>query len=224
LEEKPLQPLLKLCGNHSVHDTTVTLASSADYIGFVFAKSKRQVVREQVLEWLRECESKNNKKLVALFVNESVRSILESIHDLPLDVIQCHGNESAEEVKELKEQIDIPIWKAIHHHQDAIKLMQSYEGIVSGYIVDCKVGDQWGGTGVSFDWDYIPFYLEEGKRQGVPVFIAGGIRPGNVEKVLQYRPDGIDVSSGIEESGKKSRELIRQLEERMKRNGNNVSR
>jgi phosphoribosylanthranilate isomerase len=75
-------------------------------------------------------------------------------------------------------------------------------------------------TGVSFDWTYIPTYLNEGKKQGVPVFIAGGINPDNIEHVLDYQPDGIDVSSGIEENGRKSRKLIRQLEERMNRYGN----
>ncbi len=58
----------------------------------------------------------------------------------------------------------------------------------------------------------------------VPVFIAGGINPTNIDELLSYQPDGIDVSSGIEENGKKSSELIRQLEERMNRNGSNVSR
>ncbi|KHF40332.1 phosphoribosylanthranilate isomerase [Halalkalibacter okhensis] len=219
-----MQPLLKLCGNHSAHDTMVTLSSSADYIGFVFAKSKRQVVRKQVQEWLSEHRNFNDKKLVALFVNESIETIIAAIKDLPIDVIQCHGNESVEQLSELKSRVDLPIWKAIHHKQDAIKRMESYQGVVSGYIVDCKVQGQWGGSGVSFDWDYIPQYLDEGKRQGVPVFIAGGIRPENVEEVLQYSPDGVDVSSGIEENGQKSRDLIRQLEERVKQYDNNVPR
>ncbi|MDT8860006.1 phosphoribosylanthranilate isomerase [Alkalihalobacillus sp. MEB130] len=218
-----MQPLLKLCGNHSEHDTNVTLSSNADYIGFVFAKSKRQVVREQVEAWLKQ-EGKKEKKLVALFVNEKIEQIEDAIKGLPIDIIQCHGDETAEEVKKINEQIQLPIWKAIHHQPDAISVMRKYEGLVSGYIVDCKVGDQWGGTGVSFDWEYIPAYLEEGKRQGVPIFIAGGIRPDNVDKVLEYGPDGIDVSSGIEDNGQKSKELISQLEERMKRYDNNVSR
>ncbi|GAE25074.1 phosphoribosylanthranilate isomerase [Halalkalibacter wakoensis JCM 9140] len=218
-----MRPLLKLCGNHSNQDTNRSLQSSADYIGFVFAKSKRQVTREKVQDWLSNT-SKNDKKIVALFVNERADQIEAALDGLPIDVIQCHGDESPEEVKEIKIRLALPIFKAIHHHEDALKRMKMFEGIASGYIVDCKVGNQWGGTGVSFDWTTIPSYLKEGKRQKVPVFIAGGIRPENVEEVLKYEPDGIDVSSGIEKNGMKSTELISLLEERVKSYDYNVPR
>jgi phosphoribosylanthranilate isomerase len=219
LEEKPLQPLLKLCGNHSLEDTAHSLSSTADYIGFVFADSKRRVSRKQIQEWLTVHEKKE-KKLVALFVNETAETIRTIISSLPIDIIQCHGNESAEEIDKIKRTTKLTVWKAIHHNEEALNLMKTYHGIADGFIVDCKVGNQWGGTGVSFDWTYIPTYLNEGKKQGVPVFIAGGINPDNIEHVLDYQPDGIDVSSGIEENGRKSRKLIRQLEERMNRYGN----
>ncbi|MFC0470282.1 phosphoribosylanthranilate isomerase [Halalkalibacter kiskunsagensis] len=219
-----MQPLLKLCGNHSLHDTNVSTSSNADYIGFVFAKSKRQVNGEQVRDWMKAQKKTNNKKIVALFVNEDAKSIQSTINELPIDIIQCHGNEKPEQIAEIKKITSLPVWKVIHHSKDALQLMLTYEGLVAGYIVDCKVGNQWGGTGTSFDWSYIPYYLDEGKKQGVPVFIAGGIRPDNIDKVLDYGPDGIDVSSGIEENGIKSRKLIKQLEERMNQHENNTSR
>lgn len=219
-----MSPLLKLCGNHSADDIKVSFNSSADYIGFVFAESKRKVERKQVVEWLDKQQSKGQKQLVALFVNASTADILSAIEGLPFDVIQCHGHESAEQIAEIKERTGLVVWKVIHHNEAALSLMQTYKGIADGYIVDCKVGNQWGGTGVSFDWRYAPSYINEGRVQQVPVFIAGGINPGNVEELLSFQPDGIDVSSGIEEDGKKSSELVRQLEERMNRNGSDVSR
>ncbi|MFC0559888.1 phosphoribosylanthranilate isomerase [Halalkalibacter alkalisediminis] len=211
-----MQPLLKLCGNHSIDDTNLSLASSADYVGFVFAESKRQVTREQLKTWLLNRELKE-KKLVALFVNETANTIQSLILDLPIDIIQCHGSETAKEIAKIKQVTCLPVWKAIHHNSEALQVMRTYHGSVDGYIVDCKVGNQWGGTGVSFDWTYIPAYLQEGRTQGVPVFIAGGIRPENIDQVLSYEPDGIDVSSGIEENGNKCNKLIKQLEERMNR-------
>lgn len=211
-----MQPLLKLCGNHSIDDTNIALKSSAEYIGFVFAESKRRVTSEQLKKWLFNQELRE-KKLVALFVNEAADFIQSSISDLPIDVIQCHGNESAKRLAEIKQVTHLPVWKAIHHNSEALQIMKTYRGIVDGYIIDCKVGKQWGGTGVSFDWTYIPAYLQEGRAQGVPVFIAGGINPENIDQVLSYEPDGIDVSSGIEEKGKKCNKLIKQLEERMNR-------
>ncbi len=216
--ENRLQPLLKLCGNHSFEDTKNTLSSNADYLGFVFAKSKRQVRSTDILNWLSMID-KQEKKIVALFVNEPASVIFDTISNLPIDIIQCHGNETSSELAEVKEITQLPVWKAIHHSEHALEVIRTYRGISDGYIIDCKVGSQWGGTGVSFDWTFIPHYLQEGREQGVPVFIAGGINPDNIEKVLAYQPDGIDVSSGIEENNQKSMKLIKQLEERMIRHG-----
>lgn len=209
-------PLLKLCGNHSADDTRVSFASNADYVGFVFAQGKRQVSNEMVRNWLQN-EAKPHQKLVALFVNDDAEAIVNSIKQIPFDIIQCHGNEEPELVTEIKERTGLPVWKVIHHSDDAITNMRRYSEIADGYVVDCKVGSKWGGTGTSFDWSYVPTYVEEGRRQGVPVFIAGGIRPDNVDELLMYKPAGIDVSSGIEVDGKKSEKLVRELEERMGR-------
>lgn len=217
-------PLLKICGNHSALDVQVSSESTADYIGFVFAKSKRQVTNAQMKKWLQAKKGATNKKLVALFVNAPLEQIKAAIEGIPFDVIQCHGDETPEQVAEVKEETGVKVWKVIHHNEQAISVMKTYEGIADGYVIDCKVGDQWGGTGVSFDWHFVPSYIHEGKRQGVPVFIAGGITPNNVRNLLDYRPDGIDLSSGIEENGMKSPRLVEQLEERMKRNGNDISR
>lgn len=211
------RPLLKLCGNHSEHDVNVAFASSAEYIGFVFAKSKRQVTREQLKQWLRN-EQNRQKRIVALFVNETIEKVQNQLEGINVDVIQCHGNEPPEYMIELKQRVKQSLWKVIHHKDDALETMKTYEGIVDGYVVDCKVGTQWGGTGVSFDWRHVPKYVEEGHRQGVPVWIAGGVNPQNVDDLLRYEPDGVDLSSGIENEGQKSLNLIRQLEERMKRN------
>lgn len=219
-----MSPLLKLCGNHSAEDVDVAYQSSADYIGFVFAKSKRQVKREDVQKWMDQYENRRGKKLVALFVHAETDEIIETIKGLPFDVIQCHGNELPEQVADIKERTGLSVWKVIHHSEEALRTMKEYEGTCDGYVIDCKVGNQWGGTGVSFDWEFVPLYIEEGKRQQVPVFIAGGINPDNIEELLAFNPDGVDLSSGIEENGQKSSKLVSQLEERMNWNGNDVPR
>lgn len=217
-----MRPLLKLCGNHSKHDVDVALASNADYIGFVFAESKRKVTNSNLKEWLKDVDQ-NNKKIVALFVNADEDTISSAIDGIKVDVIQCHGAESVELVQKIKQKTNLPIWKVIHHNEDALKTMRTFTDIVDGYVVDCKAGGKWGGTGQSFDWSYIPSYLEEGKRQRVPVFIAGGVRPDNVKQLLAYEPDGIDLSSGIEQDGYKSSSLVSELEERMNECGSKLS-
>lgn len=219
-----MRPLLKYCGNHSLHDVKLSLSSEADFIGFVFAKSKRQVTRDQVKSWLENVRIDEQKKLVALFVNASADEVVQTIDGLPFSVVQCHGNEPPEVVAEIKKRTNLSVWKVIHHSDDAIHSMKTYAQIADGYIIDCKVGNQWGGTGVSFDWRFVPSYLEEGRRQGVCVFIAGGITPDNVRQLLPYNPDGIDLSSGIEENGQKSKKRMLQLEERMNKHDNELSR
>ncbi|MED5075681.1 N-(5'-phosphoribosyl)anthranilate isomerase, partial [Anoxybacillus geothermalis] len=73
--------------------------------------------------------------------------------------------------------------------------------------------------GVAFDWEAVPRYLEEAARQGVPCFIAGGVTPDNIERLLLYRPDGIDISSGIETDGRKDPTKMKQIEEKIKHHG-----
>ncbi|HET7578548.1 MAG TPA: phosphoribosylanthranilate isomerase [Bacillales bacterium] len=216
---------IKYCGNHSLQNLELTTNSLASYIGIVFAKeSKRCVDPRQAAEWLEKTPLKPGQKLVGLFVNAAAEKIKSVVETVPLDIIQCHGSESPEQVKEIAAVTGLPVWKAIHHDESALDRMRSYEGIAAGYVVDCKVKGQWGGTGRSFDWTVIPDYTAEAERQEVLCLIAGGVRADNVEKLLRYEPHGIDLSSGIETNGEKDQEEIRRLEERMKRNGIVLSR
>lgn len=209
------RPLLKYCGNHSLADLRHTTNSGADYLGFVFADSKRRVNEQQVAEWLKEITLKSNQKLVGLFVNPSVNDIQSILRKVPLQIIQLHGSEDRDQIAEIADVTGFPVWKAIHHDERALQRMQSYEGVCDGYIIDCKVSGKWGGTGKTFDWKAIPYYQNEAKRQQVPYFIAGGIHSENVEDLLAYSPDGIDLSSGIETDGHKDQLKMNRLEERM---------
>lgn len=205
---------LKYCGNKSLSDLRVVSKSRAKYIGFIFAESKRKVYPEELSRWLLQVDLQS-KKLVGVFVNATPDEIANVVSQVPLSIIQCHGNESAEQLIEIKSIINVPIWKAIHHSDGALRLMRSLNGIVDGYVIDSKVKGMWGGTGVTFDWNRVGDYIEEAESQGVPCFIAGGITPENVSTLLQYRLKGIDLSSGIELEGNKNIVLIRELEERL---------
>ncbi|MCM2674342.1 phosphoribosylanthranilate isomerase [Alkalicoccobacillus plakortidis] len=218
-----MTPLLKYCGNKSSEDLAVTTSSKADYLGFVFVPgTKRYVEPKKVNTWL-EKNRINPKKLVALFVNESPHMIEEICTLLPIDVIQCHGTESPTFVTNIKQKTGKEVWKVIHHHPEAISQMQTFNGIADGYIVDTKVAGSLGGTGQTFDWEQIPGYIKEGKRQSVPVFIAGGVDATNIARLASYSPDGIDLSSGIEVNGHKSPESIRELEKELLRHDHTLS-
>lgn len=206
---------LKYCGNHTLDDFRITRKGKSQYLGVVFAESKRQVTAEQLQHWLEQLADLRGKKLVGLFVNADTETVIRVLNHVSLDVIQLHGHESPEVAAAISEATKLPVWKVLHHDEEALSLMKTYEHIVDGYVVDCKVKDQWGGSGQSFDWTAIPQYTEEAKRQGVPCFIAGGISDDNIAELLPYAPDGVDLSSGLESEGAKDEKRMKRLEKRI---------
>jgi phosphoribosylanthranilate isomerase len=206
--------LLKYCGNRSYEDYQVVQGTQATHIGFIFVpSSKRFVEPRTVKEWMEKTPSRSNLKTVGVLVNPDITFIRNLCGSLSLDVLQFHGTESPEFIKMVKAFYSGEIWKVIHDRAGAVATMEPYEGLVNGFLVDCKVGEAWGGTGQSFDWTFIPDYLHEAHRQGVPCLIAGGVTAENVEDLLKWMPDGIDLASGIEKDEKKSIYRIQALEE-----------
>nr|WP_246055338.1 phosphoribosylanthranilate isomerase [Pseudalkalibacillus caeni] len=213
-----LDTKLKFCGNASYEDYQAVLESAADYVGLIFANSRREVKPETAGSWFNEL-GKGCKKLVGVFVNPTLGEIERVLKAVPLDVIQLHGSESPEFAGKVKDRFSLQVWKAIHHSDRSIEQMKNYESIVDGYVVDNRTKDKWGGTGKRFDWQQIPFYLEEAEVQQVPLFIAGGIKPENIERLMAFHPYGIDLSSGIETNGRKDIYKMKRIIERMKKNG-----
>jgi phosphoribosylanthranilate isomerase len=208
--------LIKYCGNRSFQDLSLTAKTKADFLGLIFSKSKRMVDPQEVKSWISEIDL-NSKQLVGVFVNEPLQKMIEITQLLSLSVIQCHGNETPQFLARIKEFTNAAVWKAIHHREDALKYMQSFEGIVDGFVIDSFSSSQWGGTGKKFDWESIPRYMEEAKNQNAACFIAGGIHLENIDELLRYEIDGIDISSGIERNEKKDWLTIKQIEERVEK-------
>ncbi|GEN55497.1 phosphoribosylanthranilate isomerase [Halobacillus faecis] len=191
------EPIVKLCGNRSLADVAKTSSSQASHLGFIFVRRTKRYVRpEYVGRWVKKIRPK--QKIVGVFIEPTIEEIEEILHFVPLDVIQLHGNETVSQLLRIKEAFGLPVWKVVHHQEVGIKQMEVFRGVADGYIVDSKVDGVSGGTGVRFDWEAVPTYQKEAYDQGVPCLIAGGIKPENVTALLHYRPDGIDLSSGIE--------------------------
>lgn len=210
--------ILKLCGNHSLQDLQRAVSSGAEFIGIVFAESKRKVKPELCGEWMKQIKKRSGQKYVGVFVNPTLKEISDVLRHVQLDIIQFHGTETPARIIEVKLATGLTVWKAIHHNTSGIDRMKAYQNIVDGYVVDSKVKGAWGGTGERFDWEAIPSYTREAERQGVPCLIAGGITPDNVGEILKYYPQGIDISSGIETDGEKDNHKITDLIERLKDN------
>lgn len=209
-------PKVKMCGISKVETISAVVESKPDYMGLVFAPSKRQVTVDQAKTLVEELhkqytkrynngtEQSNNDeiKTVGVFVNETLDNLITIAKEVNLDAVQLHGDEDEAFIKALKEKTDVEVWKAvqIRSSTDAEAWIDSSADML---LFDAYHKDERGGTGEVFDWSC----LDEFER---PFMLAGGIDSTNVARAIRtVRPYGIDISSGIETDGVKDNEKIK---------------
>ncbi len=220
------RPLVKICGLRDEGTIRAMNGLPVDLIGFVFAPSKRQVTPEQAarLHAAARAVGMNGgvfPRTVGVFVNPSMEELEQVLAKVPLDVIQLHGRETPAFCKEVKQRFGIEVWRALPAEDDAENAaagltgpdrLAEYEGIVSTVLIDTAGG----GTGRAFRWGLIPSYQQRARRHGMRLFVAGGLTPDNVGELLSaYRPDGLDISSGVETEGVKDIRKIAAFAERV---------
>ena len=189
---------VKICGLSTKEAVKTAVSAGADYIGFVFAPSKRQVTLEEATELANLIPSNINK--VGVFVSPSRAQLLEAIEKVGLDLVQVHG-QVADDLFE-----DLPC--------ASIQAVQvDRNGHVPNSQADYLLFDApVAGSGQTFDWGQLD---TTGLAQ--PFFIAGGLNEDNVVKAIQhFTPYAVDVSSGVESNGQKDHEMIRRFKERVK--------
>ena len=189
---------VKICGLSTKGAVEVAVSAGADYIGFVFAPSKRQVTLEQAAELAKFIPSHIQK--VGVFVSPSRAELLEAVDKVGLDLVQVHG-QVADDLFE-----NLPC--------GSIQAVQVDErGHVPNSQADYLLFDApVAGSGQTFDWGRLD---TTGLAQ--PFFIAGGLNEDNVARALQhFTPFAVDVSSGVETDGQKDHEKIRRFIERVK--------
>lgn len=185
---------VKICGLTKKEHIQVAVEEQVDYIGFVFAKSKRQVTVEQAKVLAQSIPEPIQK--VGVFVNETVENMLHIAKEVPLDVIQLHGQETQQVVEALKPYMTIKAI-SVRTKEDVQKAAQ-YN--VDYYLFDAPGIEYEGGSGNTFDWTL----LENTKINRQNIILAGGLTPENVGRAIeQVEPYGIDVSSGVEIDGQK---------------------
>ena len=202
-------PKVKMCGISKVDTIPAVVEAKPDYMGLVFAPSKRQVTVEQAKTLVEELHKQyavwyNSEtiKTVGVFVNETVENLLKIAEEVKLDVIQLHGDEDESFIQILKEQSNVEVWKAVQVRRaaDAEKWIDSSADML---LFDAYHKDERGGTGEVFDWSS----LDEFER---PFMLAGGIDSTNVARAIRtVRPYGIDISSGIETEGVKDNDKMK---------------
>jgi len=179
----------KVCGITRVVDARSAVASGADALGLVFyEKSPRHVTVQQAVELAKAIPP--FVTVVGLFVNPSEDEVRNVLRQVPLDVLQFHGEESPD----FCAQFGRPYLKAVRVRQgvDLVQCAARYAD-AQGLLLDAYIEGTHGGTGELFDWALITHELP------LPVILSGGLHAGNVaEAIRQVRPYAVDVSSGVE--------------------------
>lgn len=192
---------VKICGIRRAEDIEIINKYPPDYIGFVFAESKRQIDFDTA-KTLKKL-LKVNIPVVGVFVNGNVEDILELYRNDIIDIAQLHGDENEDYINQLKEEApELKLIKAIEINKK--EDLNDYENINVEYLLL----DSGKGSGKTFNWDLI------NKNISKDFFLAGGLNSANFNQAIErFQPYGIDLSSGVETNGYKDEEKIKKIME-----------
>jgi phosphoribosylanthranilate isomerase len=190
---------IKICGISRKEDINYINETKPDYIGFVFAQSRRQVSDSHAMELRKELNS--TIKSVGVFVNDDIKRVVELCNTGIIDMIQLHGDEGEDYISKLRTLTLAPIIKAVRVKCQR-DIYYAMELSCDYLLLDTYKENQYGGCGETFDWRMVHDISK-------PFFLAGGLHSDNVlQAISQTNPYGIDVSSSVETDGYKDREKI----------------
>lgn len=199
----------KICGITRLEDALAAVEAGADAIGFVFyAKSPRAVTAEQAQAIIAALPP--FVTTVGLFVDMPRAELNALLAQVPLDLLQFHGDESPADC----EGFSRPYIKALRVQAgDDVSAMIARYPAASGILLDTFVAGVPGGTGEAFDWSLVP------RQSAKPIILAGGLTAENVRQAIeQVQPYAVDVSGGVEQSkGIKSAEKVHAFIKAVKR-------
>lgn len=194
---------IKICGLFRDCDIDYVNEAKPDFIGFVFAKSRRQVS----MEWAEAMRPKLRSEItpVGVFVNESLANVAQLLNNNIIEMAQLHGDENEHYIQELKSLTNKPIIKAVRvlSHDD----IDTAQHTVADFLL---LDNGTGGTGESFDWSLVSKVTKH-------FFLAGGLKDDNIEQaILATSPYAVDLSSGVETGGLKDKDKILEIVRRMR--------
>lgn len=186
---------VKICGLSEPHSLTAAIEGGADFVGFVFEPASPRYVTPEIAAYLARYVPPAVRR-VGLFVNPTFGLLQQITQQGFLDMIQLHGSEPPDFIRETKERVKLPVIKAVNiaAKSDLLKA-PDYEAVADWMLFDAKtpMGAS-GGTGQTFDWSILQGYAHQ-----KPWMLAGGLNAGNIEEALStLSPDAVDVSSGVE--------------------------
>ena len=174
---------VKICGICDVDSARAAVESGADMIGFHFCDSPRRIRPEEAKAIAGELIVRPT--IVGVFIDEDPEEARRIAEFVGLDMLQLHGSEQP------SYDVGRPVMKVLKVKDGQIPNVDDWPDPV---MLDSWSSDQRGGTGQTWDWEIARPLISSRK-----VFIAGGLEPGNVGKVVSaFKPYGVDVSSGVE--------------------------
>ena len=192
---------IKFCGLRRMEDILYANETHPDYIGFVFAPTRRYIAPQEAKK-LKEALSQDIQA-IGVFVNEAPQKIAEIAEHHIIDMIQLHGQEDLHYIRQLRQFTSCPIIKAIRVRNEE-DILATMDLPVDYFLLDKYDEKEPGGTGKSFDWSMI-------QEMEKPFFLAGGLNAENVSQGAALHPYGLDISSGIETDEKKDLAKMRQI-------------
>ena len=186
---------VKICGLTRPCDIETVNIEKPDYIGFVFADSRRKVSPGQAMTLRKGLRPEITP--VGVFVDEAMENIIALMRNGIIGAVQLHGSEDEAYIEKLKSRTDKPIIKAIAVEQKGD--LHKWDSTAADYLL---LDNKTGGSGRAFDWALIGETVK-------PFFLAGGLNIENVAEAMhRAKPFAVDVSSGVEADGTKDSEKI----------------
>lgn len=204
----------KICGLTRPQDIQSAVQAGVDAIGLVFyPPSPRAVNIEQAIDLVKYIPP--YVQVVGLFVNATLEEISEICRQVPIDILQFHGDESPKQCQNIAQKLGRRWYKAIQvkDGMDILQTIQPYQQYgASAILLDAYHPDLKGGTGHSFDWTTFP-------KADIPLILAGGLNPENVaDAIALTQPYAVDVSGGVEQAkGVKDSEKMRKFIENVRK-------
>ena len=189
--------IVKICGLSTEEALEVALDAGADMVGFVFfAPSPRHLAFERAHTLGGRVLERAQK--VALTVDADDRFLDAVVEALQPDMLQLHGTETPARVEAVRRLFGLPVMKALPVAvQSDLDAIARYAGAADRLLFDARApqdATRPGGLGTPFDWT-----LLKGVKPGIPFMLSGGLNAGNVAEAIDIvRPNGVDVSSGVE--------------------------
>lgn len=193
---------VKICGNTNLEDVRLAISLGADYVGLIFAESKRKIDESTAHLIISGMPPKTS--FVGVFANQPKQEVEDISNKLQLKILQFHGEETSLYCESFMEK-GFQVIKTFRI-KDALSLKRIDEYNVTAFLFDTFSKGAAGGTGITFDWNLLvdrPFLKDR-------FFLAGGLNPQNLKQAIEtVHPFAVDVASGVEKSpGKKDPELL----------------